>query len=281
VWVLAIFVASASACAPLRQSSGARDAIPSPERRADPYAAPWVVRDAGARRSQLVEVRALLTSLVDSFVRVDTLHSVLEFAWSSVPETSPPRVAGMVTDARVSLGADSLAPPAGLSLPFSFTSEIRTPGTQPLFLVPDGGACNSPAAALVHGVRESWISLPDTLWLERGWRDSVSYSTCRDGVVLTLDVVREFAPTGARLRDGQLVVLITRRSRSLVRGEGTQFGEEISITGEGEGEMLLEVALAAGAILTAEGTSELRLEMRGRRRTQRLVQESRIVVREP
>jgi len=273
--------AYATACVPLRPSSGARGAIPSPERGPDPFAAPWCVRDAGMRRAQLVEVRALLTSQVDSFVRVDTLRSVLEFAWGDVPETSPPRVAGMVTDARVGVGDEPTATPGGLSLPFSFTSEIRAPGTQPLFLVPDASACNSPAAAVVHGVRESWLSLPDTLWPERGWRDSTSYSTCRDGVMLAFDVVREFTPTSARLRDGQLVVLITRRSRSTVRGECTQFGESIVITGEGEGEMLLEGALAAGAIMTAEGTSELRLEMRGRRRMQRLVQESRIVVREP
>ena len=278
---LLLGLATLVGCAPLRPSSGARDAIASPERGPDPFGAPWVVRDGGMRRSQLVEVRALLTSQVDSFVRVDTLRSLLEFAWGDVPETDPPRIAGLVSDARVGLGGDSLATPRGLTLPYSFTSEIRAPTAQPTFLVPDAAACNSAAAALVHGVRETWLSLPDTLWPGRSWRDSTNYPTCRDGVALTLEVVREFTPTGARLRDGQLVVLLTRRTRSTVRGEGTQFGEPISITGEGEGEMTLEVALVAGAIMVAEGTSELRLEMRGRRRVQHLVQESRILIREP
>ncbi len=278
-----LLVASAAviACAPLRPSSGTRGAVESPERGPDPFAAPWVLRHAGLRRTQVVETRALLTSQVDSFVRVDTLRSVLEFAWGDVPETDPPRVAGMVTDARVSVGADSLAPPRELTLPFSFTSEVRAPGAQPTFLVPDASTCGAPAAALVHAVRESWLSLPDTLWPGRSWRDSASYPTCRDGVLLTVTVIREFTPSSARLRDGQLVVLLTRTSRTTLRGDGTQFGEAISITGDGEGEMALEVALAGGVVLVGEGTSELRLEMRGRRRTQRLVQESRITVREP
>lgn len=239
------------------------------------------MRDGSMRRSQLVEVRALLTSQVDSFVRVDTLRSVLEFAWSDVPETDPPRVAGLVTDARIALGGDSLAPPRGLTLPYSFTSERRTPRAQPNFLVPAEDACDSPAAALVHGARESWLSLPDTLWLGRAWSDSTSYVTCRDGVPLTVDVRREFTPTGSRLREGQQIVLISRHSSTWVRGEGSQFGEAITLVGVGEGEAVLEVALAGGVVLRGEGSSELRLEMRGRRRLQRLVQESRVVIREP
>lgn len=240
-----------------------------------------MVRDGGMRRSQVVEVTAVLTSQVDTLVRVDTLRSHLEVAWSAVPGTAPPRLAGLVTDARSAFGAESLAVPAGLSLPFSFTSEIRRADAQPSFLIPDPSSCTSIAAALVQSVRETWLALPDTLWPERSWQDSSSYIVCRDGVPLTLTSVRTFSPVQARLREGQLVVQISRRTTLQLAGDGLQFGEPVALLGEGEGQMLLEVALVGGTIVRGEGTSELRLEMRGRRRFQRLVQESHLVVREP
>ena len=271
----------AGACSPLLPSQGRRGPATPVARAVDPLAPPWVVRDAGMRRKQQVEVRALLTSQVDSLVRVDTLRSFLEVAWSSVPGTTPPRVAGLITDVRGALGDAGLTAPAGLSLPFSFTSEIRDASSQPTFLVPDASSCSSVAGTVVHGVRETWLTLPDTLAPGRVWADSSVYLTCRDGIALTVEVVREFTPSVARRRDGQLVVLITRRSRSRVAGDGVQFGEPIVLLGEGEGLLSLEVALVGGVILYGEGTSELRLEMRGRRRSQRLVQESRILIREP
>lgn len=233
------------------------------------------------RRTQVVETRALLTSQLDSVVRVDTLRSVLEVAWSSVPDTDPPRRAGLISDARAALGGDSLSVSAGLSLPFSFTAETRDASSQPSFVIPDASSCVSSAAVVVQGVRETWLSLPDTLWPGRSWSDSSVYLTCRDGIALTIETVREFTPSAARDRDGQLVVLVSRRSRSRVAGDGVQFGEPLAVLGEGEGVMTLEVALAGGVVVLGEGTSELRLEMRGRRRSQRLVQESRLLIREP
>lgn len=233
------------------------------------------------RRTQQLEVRAVLTSQLDSVVRVDTLRSLLEVAWSSVPGTAPPRIAGLVSDVRTALSTDSLATPAGLALPFSFTSEVRDPASQPSFVIPDAASCASAAGAFVQGVRETWLTLPDTLWPGRAWRDSSVYTTCRDGIQLTVESLREFTPSAARERDGQLVVIVSRRSRSRVAGDGVQFGEPIALLGEGEGALLLEVALSGGVIIRGEGTSELRLEMRGRRRMQRLVQESRLVIREP
>lgn len=233
------------------------------------------------RRTERVEVRSLLTSQVDSFVRVDTLRSLLEVAWSDVPGTEPPRVAGLISEVRSAFGADTLAVPPGVTLPFSFTSERRGPASQLTFLIPDATACGSATGAAVQGVREAWLAPPDTMWPGRVWGDSTSYEICRDGVPLVITAVREFTPTGARLRDGQLVVLVSRHSRSRVAGSGVQFGEAIALLGEGEGVMQLEVALSGGVVLYAEGTSELRLEMRGRRRTQRLVQESRLLIREP
>jgi hypothetical protein len=269
------------ACAPLSPSAGTRGGgRPAPTPR-DPVGGPWVVRDAGARRSQVISARAVISSEVDGRLRVDTLHSSLEFAWSAVPGASPARLAGMVVAYAVAVGGDSAQVPAGVTLPFSFTAEQRTDAAQPEFTIPDGASCTSPNAAAVHGVRDSWLSLPRTL--ERGsrWRDSSDYLICRDGIPLAVTAVRSFVATGARMRDGQLAVTVQRATTLRLTGSGLQFGEPIEISGEGEGTMTLEVALAGGVVLHAEGLSELRLRMQGRRRQQTLVQSSRVDIREP
>ncbi len=274
-------LAATTACAPLRPSARGsglpRVAAPS----ADPLAGPWTVRDADIRRSQVLTTRALLTSEIDGVSRVDTLHSTLEFAWSPVPGTAPARLAGLVTTYAVAVGGGPASVPAGVTLPFSFTAEHRVDGAQPEFTIPDGASCTLPNAAAVHGVRESWLSLPTTLERGTAWQDSSSYLMCRDGIPLRVSAVRTFVASGARMRDGQLAVLVQRATRLHVAGEGLQFGEPITIVGEGAGTMLLEVALVGGVILHAEGMSELALTMEGRRRRQILHQASRVEIREP
>lgn len=268
-------------CAPLSPSArtvvAGRPAVAAH----DPLAAPWVVRDAGAHRAQVVRVRAVLASEVDGRLRVDTLRSALEVAWSAVPESLPARLAGMVVSYSVAVGLDTAAVPAGVTLPFSFTAESSTDGAQPGFVIPDATSCALPNAAVVQGARDTWLSLPDTLEPGKAWRDSTTYLTCRDDIPLTIVVSRLFVPTGARMRDGQLAVIVQRVTSWRVTGSGLQFGEPLAIQGDGEGTMVLEVALAGGVILYGEGRSELRLEMEGRRRKQRLVQSSTTEIREP
>jgi hypothetical protein len=187
----------------------------------------------------------------------------------------------MVVAYGVAVGGDTAVVPAGVTLPFSFTAESRADRAQPEFVIPDAANCALPNAAVVQGVRDTWLSLPDTLAPGTAWRDSTTYLTCRDGILLTVDAQRSFVVTGARMRDGQLAVLVQRATAWHVVGSGLQFGEPLTIRGEGEGTMALEVALAGGVILYGEGMSELRLEMEGSRRRQRLVQSSATEIREP
>ena len=55
----------------------------------------------------------------------------------------------------------------------------------------------------------------------------------------------------------------------------------ITVRGDGEGSALLAVSLDGAAIIAGSGTSELRLTLQGRRRTQQLVQLGALEIREP
>jgi hypothetical protein len=233
------------------------------------------------RRRQSAAWRTLVTTQTDTLVRVDTLSGELEVAWSDVPGSAPPRIAGLVSDYRAARGADAAMAPAGITLPFSFTAERRAEGTQPTFVIPDAARCDLPIAAAVQPLRDLWMSPPDTLREGAAWEDSTRHNICRDGVMIEVATHRRFTATGARLRDGQLVVLVARASRTTLAGAGLQFGDSVFVVGAGEGNATLELSLGGGVIIAGEGTSELRVDFRGSRRSQRVVQESRLTIREP
>jgi hypothetical protein len=166
-------------------------------------------------------------------------------------------------------------------LPFSFTAALEHLGAQPAFVIPDASRCDFPMAVAAQSLRDLWISAPDTLVAGQSWEDSTQYAICRDSVVIEVVVRRRFTPTNARLRDGLLVVLVARSSRTTLAGRGVQFGDSVIVAGEGEGNATLELSLGGGVIVAGEGTSELRVDFRGTRRAQRVVQESRLLIREP
>jgi len=283
--ILSVVLMSGLACAPIQPSRAGR-AAPAVRstgvvQATDPLAGPWIVRDGGLRRSQLVTVRALLTSEVDEDVRVDTLHSTLTVAWSGVPGSWPSRLAGLVSDFRIAVGGDHATVPSGVSVPFSFVAVSQMDGSQPAFTIPDGSSCSNPNASAVHGVRDTWLSLPDTLVRGTTWKDSSTYVVCRDDIPMKVFAERTFTSTGARLRGDELVVIVQRSTQMRLTGSGVQLGEPLEIVGEGEGTMMLDVALDGGVIRQAEGMAELRLEMQGRRRTQRILQASTVEIREP
>jgi hypothetical protein len=280
VSIVAVLVLFAG-CAPLSPSSRTRSPAASAPRAADPLAGPWIVRDAGMRRRQAATWRTLITTQSDTLVRVDTLRGELEAAWSEVPGAQPPRLAGLVSDYRLAFGEGALEPPAGIAPPFSFTAERRAEGAQPTFVIPDASRCDLPLAAAVQPLRDLWISPPDTLRAGLVWQDSVRHSICRDGIIIEVTTRRRFTATNARLRDGLLVVLVARASETTLSGRGVQFGDSVVVDGAGEGSATLELSLGGAVIIAGEGTAELRVNFRGTRRTQRVVQESRLSIREP
>ena len=246
----------------------------------DPLASPWVVRRTGARVAQTIRIDATIDASVDSLTPalVDTMQSELTAEWS-VPTTGfPQRYVGSVTAYRVANAADSALLPQGLAVPFAFTAEQRTPGQQPTFTTPDGASCDAPHAVIVHGVRDLWLSLPDTLVTGQTWQDSGRYVVCRDSIPLQTEVERTFRVTGAMRRGRAVIVTVERRTMTRFAGTGTQFGEPVSISGTGTGAVMLEVALEDGIIVFASGDSELQVTLRGRRRTQEVTQRSRIAI---
>lgn len=246
-----------------------------------PLEAPWVVRDAGLHRAQRISVRSHLISRVDTLVRADSLESTLDVAWSEVPNVTPRRVAGMVTRFAVRVLPDTLeVVPGGVTLPFSFVAELAGDAI-PSVTTPPSASCDQPNAAVIQGWREAWLSLPERLEPGQRWRDSTHYVFCRDGIPLAVDVVRQFTVVEAEDRGGEVVVAIDRETQQTLYGSGTQFGEPVSLRGDGSGTMRLWVALRRGVIVDAEGTSTLRVDFEGRRRQQQLVQTSLVQITAP
>ncbi|MBA3854360.1 MAG: hypothetical protein C0503_08095 [Gemmatimonas sp.] len=270
------------ACAPSAVRS--RD---TPAPRAEPLVAPdslagpWRFRTLGRPRSQLVTLSAVLQSRVDSVVREDTLASQALLEWSLVPDAAPARVVGMVRGFSVIVGSDSTwRPLPELAMPVSFAAAQLAPGLQPTFTMPADTACHA-RAAVVQALRETWVAPPARVARGSTWRDSAEYPLCRDGILLRVRSVRQFTVEDAVARDGQLALRVRRESTSSLSGEGLQFGDSIHVTGAGQATALLELSLDGAAILVGEGSSELRLQLKGRRRTQDLVQHGALIIRTP
>lgn len=275
--VAALFAAG---CAPAAAPPAVR-AVPVIEPvEHDPMTPPWSVRLTGALQTQTIDVVAALVSRVDTLERLDSLQSELTVRWSSPSVSFPRRFIGSLQDYRVSLGADSLAAPLGLFLPIPFSAEQGDPSRQPVFMSPDAGRCDGPSYSLLHGVRDVWLSLPESLHPGQEWSDSAEYVVCRDSIPLRTTVDRRFRVTGALTRDSAVMVTIERRTTTTISGEGLQFGEPVRIEGTGAGALMLEVALDGGRVVFGSGESELHLTLIGRRRTQELTQRSRIAIRE-
>lgn len=270
------------ACAP--GAARPRGTVPpraEPQVARDSLAGPWQFRTLGRPRSQIVTLSAVLRSRVDSTQREDTLASQSALEWSMVPDAATPRVVGMVRAFSVIVGSDSTwrALP-GLAMPVSFAATQTGPGLQPSFSMPADTACDA-RAAVVQALRETWVAPPARV--ERGsvWRDSAEYPLCRDGVLLRVRSLREFTVEGATVRDGQIALRVKRVTSTALLGQGLQFGDSIQVTGAGQATALLELSLDGAAILVGEGSSELRLQLKGRRRTQDLVQHGALVIRTP
>jgi hypothetical protein len=274
-WVLA----SCSAITSAPRSRAGRTAAPAAAR--DSLAGPWTLRNLGRPRTQVVTLSAVLRSQVDTLVREDTLASQTVLEWSAVPDAAPPRIVGMVRDFAIIIGADSSwRPVADPPMPVSFVAVQPQPETQPSFTMPADTAC-SPRAAVVQALRETWLSPPSRLAVGTRWRDSSEYTLCRDGIPLAVRSVRTYEVEGAEVSDGRLVLRVRRESSTTLAGHGLQFGDSITVTGTGRARATLSLALDGAAIVSGSGTSELRLELQGRRRTQQLVQHGALVIRAP
>lgn len=278
---VAAAIALAAACAPASAPAVER---PRPETAAppapDPLAAPWLVEPARGAVTQSLRAEASLTSRVDTTTRLDTVRSELRVEWTRITGDGASRLSGLLTDFRVSVDTAPPVPPAGLSLPIPVVALDGVGAIAPRVSRPDPAGCG-PDAAAAAGLRELLVTLPRRLEPGTTWSDSARYTVCRDSIPLAVETVRTFRALSAERRADGVVVMLERTSRVTMRGEGTQFGEAIAIEATGDGRARLVVQLAGGQVIEGDGESELRMTMRGRRRSQELTQRTRITIGAP
>ncbi|MCE9602179.1 MAG: hypothetical protein K8S21_08205 [Gemmatimonadetes bacterium] len=281
VGVLVVALSSALACAAPASTPAP---APTPVQRApdarDPLEAPWSIAHQAGSFTNTLRLSSELVSRVDSVERTDSSHTLVVVSWSRLAGAEAPRVSGLVTAYAAGGAAEALAPIPGLLLPVPFSAADAQGAGQARLDAAASAAC-SPAAAVLQPLRELFVSAPPRLTPGTSWSDSASYAICRDSIPLAVRSSRTFRVVGAERRGELVVVLVDRTSQVTVRGEGTQFGEPLAITAEGSGSMRLAMSRDSGTIVEARGDTELRMTMRGRRRSQDLRQRTRIEISSP
>jgi hypothetical protein len=279
---LASLVCFAVACArpapranPAARPDAAAVAVVTPDR-LDP---PWEIRAATGGITQRLRIVSELESRIDTVLRHDSSVLELGLTWSRLSGAAPERISGLLTSVRLGETDSLLATPAGVLMPLPFSATRGVAGGADLS-APDLASCAA-TAALVAPLREALIFPPKRLTPGLLWTDSSTVSVCRDSIPLTVATQRQYRVMSAQAEGSDVVVLLERRTRVQMQGSGTQFGEPIEISAEGEGSMSLVLRLAGAYVLRANGEQELRMTMRGRRRTQELRQRSRIEIIQP
>ncbi|MFI5232296.1 MAG: hypothetical protein ACHQSE_07265 [Gemmatimonadales bacterium] len=254
---------------------------PAPVRAALPVARSttghWAYRPSTVLQRFTVDQHAAITVGVDSTARTDTVSSHAEVAFTNVPSTH--ELSGTVSALLVAGGGRIAATPPGLQVPFPFRATYPGANLQLQFAAPaDVTPCSSTALAAVQSLRDLWFQAPDTLRVGSTWSDSSSYVTCRDGIALRATVHRMFHVTASKVRDGRMLLSITRLSRTLVDGHGTQFGDSVTVSGAGNGQLTYDVDPSSGEIASANGSATLDFSLRSSQRTQIVRQVADILI---
>lgn len=280
-WSCKLILVASTACVAPAPAAAPRPVTEAPIPAAiDPLSAPWIPEVTRGSVTQQLQLEATLVSRIDTVERRDTIRTALTAEWSRVTGDGALRISGLVTSFRVSSDTSEPSTPTGILLPLPFTA-LDADGALPARLVrPEPSGCGLDAAAAL-GVREFFLSMPRRLEPGTAWSDSSRYTICRDSIPLSVESVREFRVTGAERRARGIVVLVERRSRVTMRGEGKQFGESIVIEAGGDGQAQLAVRLTGAFIEAGSGESTLRMTMRGRRRSQELTQHTRLAILTP
>ncbi|MEN9790794.1 MAG: hypothetical protein RLZZ63_452 [Gemmatimonadota bacterium] len=286
-----------TACAPIRPTPtpapspvAVNAPIPVPEKPVpvDPLAEPWIVGVPTTTVTHEIavttEVRAAATTAALATGRPDSLHTTLLVRWDSSGRATAR--AGSLTSYRVSAavpagapsGPVSGAPPAWLTMPLAIVAALEADRQMVRVTTPRESSCGVDAAA-AQMAREVLLAPPSRLARGVSWVDSLRTTVCRDSIPLTLTSTRRYVVEDARVQDGRAVVVIRRRSTTTLSGAGTQFGEPVTITGEGQGELLFGLRLDDGQMTDGNGVSTLTLSLTGRRKSQVVTQNARLEIR--
>ncbi|MGH7656345.1 MAG: hypothetical protein ACREN6_16975 [Gemmatimonadaceae bacterium] len=222
-----------------------------------------------------VDQRAVISINTDTVTQLDSASSHMELTFSELPVTDG--VNGTVDTVLVGGAGRAPATPAGLSTPFPFHAAFAVPQAQLEFTAPlDSTPCSSVALAAAQSLRDLWFLPPDTLRDGSTWSDSSSFVSCRDGIPLRATIHRMFHVSGAAVRDGHTVLAISRLSRTLLSGQGLQFGDSVAVAGSGNGQLTYQFDPVSGEVMSATGNATLDFSLRSSRRTQIVRQSAEI-----
>lgn len=233
----------------------------------------WLYRPSSQRQSFIVDQSATIVIRQDTATRTDTVSSHTEVAFTSTSSA----VSGNVNAFLVGSAGHPAATPPGLTIPFSVHAGYSARALQLDFDAPrDVSNCSSTALTVAQSLRDLWFRPTDTLRVGTTWEDSSSYVICRDGIPLRATARRMFRVTGSVERDGRTLLEISRMARTAIDGSGAQFGEAITVSGTGSGQLVYDFDPASGEVVSASGTATLDLSMRSRVRTQAIRQTAEI-----
>ena len=239
---------------------------------------PWAFGASYDTQGITITTHAIVVISGDPATRTDTLSATLDASYAWV-RSAGLRVSGSLTDYRVATGDAVPAAPAGLTRNSAFAAEASpADGTLAFQLPAESSACTDPALSALQGLHDAWIPLPDTLRLGDEWSDTVHTLSCRNRLFVRGTIGRQFRVQRAEIETDRVILLIDRRSKGRMTAEGEQFGEQVSLDGEHLGTMQYVLDVASGRLLRGHGTSALDLTFKSRRRTQRVTQDSELML---
>ena len=227
----------------------------------------WAYRPSTAMQLFAVDESAVISIDRDSATRIDSVSSHTEIAFANAPPLHS--VYGRVSAFLVGATGRAPATPDGLQIPFPLRATYTSANLQLQFVEPaDVIPCSSNELAAAQSLRDLWFQAPDTLRIGATWADSSSYVTCRDGIPLRATVHRMFHVAGSTVRDERTHLSVTRLSRTLLEGRGVQFGDSVTVSGAGNGQLAYDLDPVNGEVVSAAGTATLDFSLRSSRRTQ-------------
>jgi hypothetical protein len=229
--------------------------------------APLLYRPSTEPQRFVVDQKAVVAIRVDTSTHTDTVASHAEVTFSAAPATHG--VTGTVGAFLVEGAGHPSATPEGLVTPFPVRGAYPARGLQLEFSAPfDTAPCSSMALGAAQSLRDLWFQPPDTLRAGSTWSDSSKYVICRDGIALHATVHRLFHVSATSVHDGHPHVAITRLARTVIDGGGSQFGDQVTMSGSGNGELVYDFDLVSGGVISASGNATLDLSLRSSQRTQ-------------
>jgi len=271
-----VLLAGACVSSPLARRTTPRPTTPTAAPSGPSTAGPWAMRPGTAPQNVLVSTQAVVTITGDPATRVDSLRSTLDASYAQLPGNAR-RLDGRLAAFQVASGAGALASVAGLAVPVRFSVEIG--GAAAGFHLPTASnVCTSPSLSVMQGLYDAWTLLPDTLGLRTEWTDTVQTISCRDRVPMKGTSVRHFRVARADVENGRVVVTVERRAKTRLAGEGEQFGEHVTIDGQGESTVRYALDVQSARFVRASGTSNLELSFKSKLRNQRVRQESQLSI---